>query len=438
MEKRLRHRPIDFKGIFILFIFYFFSRRFLSEIFTQFFSDAVFGIAIVLILIKRKSLKDIVVDLFALLRIFGNFLYDLKMYFLMAGVVISLVFYIMYQKDQFNTVENRLTAIENKLGGSDRLKCSEKETIDRVKKSVVRIIGGEAEGSGFAIQEGGYILTNFHVIEFEPSPKVVLSDNSFQTAEILMADKKADLAILKIEKDIPDLSWGDPKNLNPAEELLIVGFPLGGELSGEASVSKGSLSARRKSKDVGVEYIQTDATLNPGVSGGPMINVCGEVVGINTAGLAGLGLAISSDSIRQKWLEMSTAQDSQKDIQRIVFDPDASSLEAVRAFYNYLKARKLEKAFELLSDNFKRGYSFEAWKKGYDSLLDTSVIMIKEDPEKVNRILVKLSTSDMVDGEIVYTFFEGYWDVKENVNRWELWDASIKEIIDPGYSWYYE
>jgi len=168
-----------------------------------------------------------------------------------------------------------------------------------------------------------------------------------------------------------------------------------------------------------------------------MVNICGEVVGVNTMGLSGLGLAISSDSIREKWIQMSLSETAQEDIQRITFDPDASALEAVRAFYNYLKARKLEKAFELLSDNFKKGYKFTTWKAGYDSLLDTSVLVIKEDPEKENRILVKLSTSDMVDGEIVYKFFEGYWDVRENVNRWELWDAEIKEVTDPDWSWFY-
>ena len=253
-----------------------------------------------------------------------------------------------------------------------------------------------------------------------------------------MADKTSDLAIIKVQRDLPVISFGDPKELNPAEELLAIGFPLGGSLVGEASVNKGSLAARRRSKDVGIEYLQTDMTLNPGISGGPMINVCGEVEGINTAGLAGLGLAISSDSIKQKWLEMDISKDSLKDIQRITFDPDASSLEAVKAFYNYLKARKLDKAFELLSDNFKNGHSFDYWIKGYKPLLDTTVIKIEEDIQKENRINVKLSTKDMVDGEIVYKYFEGYWDVKEVTNRWLLWDPEIKEVKDPDFMWFYE
>jgi len=353
-------------------------------------------------------------------------------------IFIALIVGVAYSFNRINAIDKRLERIEAKLGGSKRITCNEKESIEKVRQSIVRIIGGESEGSGFAIKSGGLILTNFHVIEFEPSPKVVLPDNTFQTAEVVMADKNADLAIVKIDKDLPTISWGNPQELDPAEELLAIGFPLGGQLSGEASVNKGSLSGRRRSKDVGVEYLQTDATLTPGVSGGAMINVCGEVVGINTAGLSGLGLAISADSIKQKWLEMATAKDSLKDVQRITFDPGKSPLEAVRAFYNYLKARKLEKAFDLLSDNFKKGYYFNYWKKGYEPLLDTTVIKIEEDKNDKDRVKIKLSTKDLVDDEIVYKYFEGFWDVKNFDGKWLLWDPEIKEVKDPDFLWLYE
>lgn len=351
-------------------------------------------------------------------------------------ILIGLVCGLVYTNIQVSKTNTRLEKIEGKLGGSERISCKEKESIEKVRQSVVRIIGGEAEGSGFAIKSGGLILTNFHVIEFEPSPKVILPDNSFESAEVLMADKNADLAIIKIGKELPVISWGEPTELEPAEELLAIGFPLGGQLSGEASVNKGSLSGRRRSKDVGIEYLQTDTTLNPGVSGGPMINICGEVVGINTAGLSGLGLGISADSIKQKWLEMATAEDPLADVQRIDFNPEKSSLEAVRAFYNYLKARKLEKAFDLLSDNFKKGYDFDYWRKGYEPLLDTTVIKIEDDKDSKNRVLIKLSTKDLVEDEIVYKYFEGYWDVKEVDGRWLLWDPEIKEV-DPDFMWFY-
>jgi hypothetical protein len=356
-----------------------------------------------------------------------------------AGILLVLIFLIIvifHQEYGIEKLSNRLILVETKLGGPSKINCNEKDTIEKVKKSVVRIVGGESEGSGFAIQQNGIILTNFHVIEFEPSPKVILPDNSFYTGDILMADKNADLAIIKIDKDLPVLAFGNPKELSPAEELLAIGYPLGGELAGEASVNKGSLSGRRLSKDVGIEYIQTDMSLTPGESGGPMVNICGQVEGINTAGLAGLGLAISSDSIKQKWLEMSTSNDSLKDIQTIAFDDTTSAEYAVATFYNYLKVRKLDKAFEILSDNFKQGHGFNYWKQGYASLLDTTVIGIDEDQNVANRIDIKLSTKDFVDGEIVYKYFEGYWDVKNINGKWRLWEPNIKEVVDPDYSWF--
>ena len=89
-------------------------------------------------------------------------------------------------------------------------------------------------------------------------------------------------------------------------------------------------------------------------------------------------------------------------------------------------------------DNFKEGHGFDYWKQGYQSLLDTTVIKIEEDKDKKDRINVKLATKDMVDDEIVYKYFEGYWDVRNINGKWRLWDPEIKEVNDPDYLWFYE
>lgn len=352
------------------------------------------------------------------------------------GVAVALLFFafLIYQNLELN---RRLNLVENKLGGKDLLLCNEKDSIEKIRKSVVRVVGGHSEGSGFAVKEN-VVLTNFHVIEFEPSPKIIMPDNTLATAVILMGDKDADLALLEIDGKLPEVRWGDTKKLNPADELLAIGFPFGGDLMGESTVNKGSLSGRRHYKDFDIDYIQTDATLNPGVSGGPMINICGEVVGINTAGTGGLGLAISAESIKQKWLDMAVSKDSLKDVKVIAFEPEKGPLEAVTAFYNYIKIRKMNDAFALLSDNFKKGYSVEHFKKGYEPNLDTSVILIKLDPQKENFVNVKLSTKDLIEDEIVTKFFEGHWEIRNIEGKWLLWEAEIKEVKNPGYSWFYE
>ena len=169
-----------------------------------------------------------------------------------------------------------------------------------------------------------------------------------------------------------------------------------------------------------------------------MVNICGEVVGINKAGLTsgGMGMAISSDTIKEKCRKMSGSKNPLKDVEKTIFEPNKNALEAVRAFYNYLKARKLVKAFVLLSENFVRGYTFDQWAQGYQPLLDTTIVLIKPDQKIVNRIHVKLSTKDLVDDEIVYKYFEGYWDVRQEDGEWLLWKPRIREVKDSQEDWF--
>lgn len=358
-----------------------------------------------------------------------------RLLLLVAVLTFALIGSVVYNNQRIISLFDKVSKLEEKHGGPKRAVWDEKAAIEKVKHSVVRIFGGESEGSGFAIKEGGYILTNFHVIQFEPSPKIILPDNTFETGQIIMGDKDADLAVIKIGKNLPSLPLANLKELTPAEDLLAIGFPLGGYLPGESSVIKGHFSARRYSKRTGMDYLQTDMTLVGGMSGGPMVNIFGEVVGVSTMGLYGMGMAVSADTIRNKWAEMAKSKEALKDVRRIVFEPNKSPLEAVRCFYNYLKIRNLPKAFELLSDNFVRGYSFEHWAKGYEPLLDTTVLMIWPNKTIDNRIHVKLGTTDFVDGEIVYKLFQGYWDVRQIDGRWLLWHPRIRQVEDPGEDW---
>lgn len=343
-----------------------------------------------------------------------------------------------YTGYQVSKLSNRIEKIEDKLGGSKKISCNEKDTVERVRRSVVRIVGGESEGSGFAIQKDGFILTNFHVVDTEPAPKVILPDNTFETGEVIMADKDADLAVIKIKRDLPTVKFARLGWVCPAEELLAIGYPLGGELSGESFVIRGAFSRNTKDKKNGVQYLLTDMTLISGISGGPMVNICGEVVGINTSGLflGGMGIAISSDSILEKCRNLSALNNPLKDVKKMIFEPDKNPLEAVRCFYNYLKARRMEKAFGQLSDNFVQGYSFEQWARGYRPMLDTSVIIIRPDRSVANRVYIKLSTKDLLDDEIVYKYFQGYWDVRKVDGRWLLWKPKIKEVKEPEREWF--
>jgi serine protease Do len=161
-----------------------------------------------------------------------------------------------------------------------------------------------ALGSGFIIDPVGYVVTNDHVIAKASRVSVVLQDDSRHAAKVVGRDPITDLALLKIEakEPLPALGWGDSDRLEVGDWVLAVGNPFG--LGG--TISFGMVSARGRDIHAGPydDFLQIDASLNRGNSGGPTVNLDGEVIGINTAiyspsgGSVGVGFAIPSNQAR--------------------------------------------------------------------------------------------------------------------------------------------
>ena len=156
------------------------------------------------------------------------------------------------------------------------------------------------EGSGFIVSPDGVILTNAHVVEDAQRVMVKLTDRREFEAKVLGSDAKSDVAVLKIEaKNLPVVKLGDPQSLQVGEWVVAIGSPFGFE----NSVTAGIVSAKGRSLPDGnyVPFIQTDAAVNPGNSGGPLFNLRGEVVGVNSqiysrsGGYEGLSFAIPID-----------------------------------------------------------------------------------------------------------------------------------------------
>ena len=156
-------------------------------------------------------------------------------------------------------------------------------------------------GSGFIVAAEGLVITNNHVIADADNITVTTSDNKTYEAKVVGRDPKTDLAVLKIQSDLtfPYVSWGNSDTSRVGDWVLAIGNPFG--LGG--SVTAGIISARARNINAGPydDFIQTDASINRGNSGGPMFNMAGEVVGINTAifspsgGSVGIGFAIPSN-----------------------------------------------------------------------------------------------------------------------------------------------
>jgi serine protease Do len=158
-----------------------------------------------------------------------------------------------------------------------------------------------ALGSGFIIDPEGYIVTNNHVVEQARSVTVAFQDNTRHRARIVGRDPRTDLALLKIETDkmLPYLEWGDSDAVEVGDWVMAVGNPFG--LGG--TVTAGIISARGRDIQSGPydDFLQIDAPMNRGSSGGPTFDMNGEVIGINTAifspsgGSVGIGFAIPSN-----------------------------------------------------------------------------------------------------------------------------------------------
>ncbi len=159
-------------------------------------------------------------------------------------------------------------------------------------------------GSGFIVDASGLIVTNNHVVEGADSIQVHMQDGTIMKAELVGRDPKTDIAVIRVKPDkaLPTVAFGDSDKLRIGEWVTAIGNPFG--LGG--SVSLGIVSARNRDINAGPydDYIQTDAAINKGNSGGPLLNMAGEVVGINTAifsptgGSVGIGFSVPSNTAK--------------------------------------------------------------------------------------------------------------------------------------------
>ncbi|MEJ2707072.1 MAG: trypsin-like peptidase domain-containing protein [Anaerolineales bacterium] len=163
-----------------------------------------------------------------------------------------------------------------------------------------RIPDQQVSGSGVIVDQQGYIITNNHVVEGTDQIAVILADGTQLDAQIVGTDKYADLAVLKVNDPVPAVAvLGNSDELKPGETVIAIGSPLG---DFKNTVTVGVVSATGRSIDTGEGYqiedlIQTDAAINSGNSGGPLVNLAGEVVGINTLVVRGSGTGAIAEGL---------------------------------------------------------------------------------------------------------------------------------------------
>jgi len=207
------------------------------------------------------------------------------------------------------------TTVEVGQAGRERLytqarleKTTIEECVERVSEAVVKVSSPAGMGSGFFLNEDGYLITNYHVIEKETKIEVTVfqkAKDGFEKKKLKKVKIEAvnpfiDLALLKVEDlgdtEIKYVPLGDIDSIKVGEQVFAIGNPLGLE----RTVTDGVISTINRAFQ-GLVYIQTNADINPGNSGGPLFNLAGEVIGVTNMGyifFGGLGFAIPIDYVK--------------------------------------------------------------------------------------------------------------------------------------------
>lgn len=243
---------------------------------------------------------------------------------LLVGGISTVFYFSLGNKDKIdnNDVPNLVTGVIQKvdLTNNDNI-------LESVKSHVVRITNNIGKnkivGSGFFIEDG-YLVTNSHVVDIKGNITVEYSDGTTSNATLISNDITSDVALLSVkEVNALAMNYGNTLNVKIANDLYAVGYAA--NLEGESSITKGILSARRSM--AGIEYLQTDAAINSGFSGGPLLNKSGEVVGMNSLANdnATIGMAISSESLQN----IITKLINDKKVSYLESDRPANALSSV-------------------------------------------------------------------------------------------------------------
>jgi serine protease Do len=235
----------------------------------------------------------------------GRFVYETKYNELKAGYDVS--------TGVLDHMKSRL----NDLGMASRLVAQrvEPSVVSIIRPSGRRFMGHELEGqgSGVIVDKAGYIVTNNHVVDGTQTVEVRLADHRTMEATVLATDSLTDIAVLKVDADnLIAAEWGDSDKLEVGDLVWAVGSPYG--LEHTLTFGIVSAKARRggsaESPSAYKEYLQTDAAVNPGNSGGPLVDIEGKIVGINAAifgnAYQGISFAIPSVMARKEYEELRT------------------------------------------------------------------------------------------------------------------------------------
>lgn len=306
--------------------------------------------------------------------------------------------------------------------------CSSQELVSAIE-GVVKVDGDEGGGSGFVI-DSKHIITNNHVVLDNPNLKVSDKDGKSHKAHIYSTITLKDLALIELEDEIsaPQLKWSN-KDALLGEDVYAVGFPRDLSDSLSKSITKGIVSSFTRDPYDNRLYIQTDAALNPGNSGGPLLNQCGKVIGINTSSMldmAGINFALIGNEARDsvnKMFESGKDRNGEEIAKEYPNDP----AEVVSRYYINLARGNFENAYNFFSTKRKSKLPKDNWIKGISDA--TLMINLKSaETTSVTSSNVNFLATEYKDGKIQTNEFKGEWNFIYEGGLLRMNDSNIKQI----------
>jgi len=307
------------------------------------------------------------------------------------------------------------------FNGYDKFFCSYQETKNINASKVVRIIGSYSEGSGFFISEN-MVVTNRHVVEGEDYPKIVLPSGQFVTPIKVELSKDYDIAFLYVDQHFEYYVIDPTKTaiLVEGEEALSFGYALGSEIKGSPSILPLRFENNRSMPQDKTQYLQFSSALVEGMSGGPVLDKCGDFVGINVMSTSGTSLIINSDTL------VSSYGSSKEEPKKIKLEPGATPEASVYAYYYLLKARDTKGCYGLLSASYKTRSTYEEWTARFPNVISVEVLYVKE--IKPNLVYVMFGMAEWVNGEQVRKLYEGTWETVKEGDAYHLTRSYIVEL----------
>lgn len=314
------------------------------------------------------------------------------------------------------TIELRLYTSYN---GYNKFFCSYQDTKKTIAPKVVRVIGSYSEGSGFFVWDN-MVITNRHVVEGEDYPKIVLPTGQFLTPTRVELSKDYDIAYLYLDKSEADYKINiNPAELSSGEEALSFGYALGSDIKGDPTILPIRFeNIREKPQDI-AKYFQFSSPLVSGMSGGPVVDKCGNFVGINTMTTSGTSLIISARTLTTSY---NTPKEEPK---KFALKPGVTPKDSVYAYYYLLKARDTKGCYGLLSSNYKTKSTYEEWTARFPNVISVEVFNVEE--IKPNLVYVTFGMSEWVNGEQSRKTYEGTW---ETVKEGDVYHLNKSYIIE--------